>query len=432
MQVIDIKESGCNNILRWALSNNANIKEDLQLSSLINDELFYLVTLADVNHFELFRLTQSYRDKLRVKSENKAALQTKEALSFLFPGSYKHKDSSDEFLLSDLAENAIRSFMDLTMQMINDDDIIHPAAVRLFIPMIARTYTIQIPISFMDFISAMNEKEYHEIFNSEYPNNLNNIIDSKSHSIKNMLDLGFIRSTQILKYEARYDQYLNYLKYAPLKSYRGKTLYRFALLGFAKKDNISRSEVRCSLFEPNSTVIEDSLRRMSKLKTPLELDFVIQLPIHYMQILENSFSGEILPTGYVSSMTTIINTGLEYDDFKLSEFVNTTEEKEVLTEEQKQSIINHNNSIEAYRVRIASANEVLLKSIPLIINSKNDVDITSVFAMLPSIYMSNAVITINTDYLSKLNEFSDPLISEMFQSISHIIDSINEDIRKFK
>jgi len=87
MKITGIKEAGCNNTLLWALKNKATIFGDEPLCSLINDELFYIVTFSDVNLFELFRLTQIYREKLKIVRENQAEIPSREILAEMFPGS---------------------------------------------------------------------------------------------------------------------------------------------------------------------------------------------------------------------------------------------------------------------------------------------------------------------------------------------------------
>ena len=62
MKVTEIKESGSNNVLMWALHNSADIKSDIPLINIIDDEMHYIVTLSGVNMLELFRLTQAFRN----------------------------------------------------------------------------------------------------------------------------------------------------------------------------------------------------------------------------------------------------------------------------------------------------------------------------------------------------------------------------------
>ena len=426
MQITDIKESGSNNILLWAISNGANIKEDVPLSSLIHDELFYSVTLSDVNFFELFRLTQVYRDKLRIINEKQAELPLNQQMKIIFPGSMESENEEPGLPLMELAAHSILLFLNMTSQMTSDDDIIHPGAIRLFLPMITRKFDIQIPVSFMDFIESMSPEECQRVFTHEYPKTISEIISSDIHGFKNVVGIGFVKTTNILRYDKQYDKYLKAIKYAPLKSYQEQKLYKLVLLGFFKRDNIARTELRCSLFKTNTENIQGTLKRMSRLTTPLELDVMIQLPIQYMQLLENSFSREVLPMNYQSSMSSILDNGLIYEDFKTSEY---NEESEDENEQEKYQ--EYTNKIEAYRTRITEANETLLKAIPMLLDNQ-DVDVTSVFSMLPSIYKTNAMITVNMEYMPKFLSHSDSLIVELFQEISDMASSVVDDLRKIK
>lgn len=426
MKILDIKESGASNTLLWAISNGANVNEDMQLVSLINDETFFLVTLGDINFFELFRLTQMYRDKLRIVNEKVAAVPTMETLKELFPGEYQSENET--LSLSDVAEQVITNFINLTSQMNTDNDIIHPGAVRLFLPMLTRKFDIQIPLSFIDVFDSMNDEEKSKLFTQDYPGTLKEIIEADVHGVKTVLSMGIVKGTQILKYDPRYDQYVKLIKYAPIKSYpQPSKLYKFGLTGFFKKDNISRGEVRCNFFKSNQVVVSNTLTRLARMSTPLELDFAIQLPIQYMQLLENSFGRDVLTIEYESSMSSIIDGGLSYFDFKTSEYSADSENKE-----DQEKLEAHNNSIEAYTVRITEANQILLNTIPIMTQSPTDVDITSVFAMLPSIYTAKAVITVNTDNIKKFMSHSDPLLAEMFEEMNSIANNVAEDIRKMR
>ena len=429
LNIIDIKESGANNTLLWALSNGANIKEDVPLTSLINDETFYLVTLSGVNFFELFRLTQMYRDKLRIVSENVSALPSNKELKDTFPGEYR--DGDDALDLADVADNVISNFMNLAAQMGTDDDIIQPGAARLFIPMIARKFDIQIPLSFIDLIDMMSTDEASKLFTTDYPGTLKEIIENKVHGVQINLSMGFVKATQILKYDERYDKYLKLTKYAPIKSYKYQDrLIKFAMLGFAKKDNITRGEIRSTLFKANPEVIINNMKRISKLSTPLEVDFAVELPIQYMQILENSFGNDMLAIQYESSMSTIIDAGLVYEDFITTTYPTTDEDN--LGEEEQNKIIEAGNAIETYRVRITGANQLLLNTIPTLIQSNSDVDVTSVFSMLPSIYMAKAVIRVNMDNIHKYVSHYDSEISHMFHEMQISINKLIEDINNTK
>ena len=430
MKIIDIKESGCSNILMWALTNGADIKSDDPLISLINDETFYLVTLGDVNFFELLRLTQIYRNKLRIRNEYPASIPPRKDLKLLFPGEEvipnPEEGEKPSISYAELGEGAISKFMALVSQMTADDDIIPSGAVRLFLPMITRRFDVQIPVSFIDLIQSMNDDEIGQLFNQDYPNSIQTIIDAEIHGFKHTLGMLFVRGTQIIKYDARYDKYLKSIKYAPLKTYPHQDrLYKFALIGFFKKDNISRTEIKCSLFKPSNTVAAQTLKRIGTLNTPLELEFVVQMPLHYVQLMENSFDREELDILYESSMSNIIENGLVFENFKSTEL-------DPENEENSDEIGNFMANIDSYRIRIAESNEMLVKTIKVLLNGHEDVDVTSVFSMLPSIYMMNCVIRINSEKIQALVNHTDPIISEMFQEMSAIVSSVNDDIRKAK
>ena len=140
MKITKITESGTNNLLRWAIQNGADIKNDSALHALINDQTFYLVTMENVNFFEVFRLTQMYREKMRIVSEEKAVVPPRSELAELFPGGYTpDQNKPDEKVpLCELAEHVMTNFINLVMQMNTDNDIIGAGALHLFVPMLTQ------------------------------------------------------------------------------------------------------------------------------------------------------------------------------------------------------------------------------------------------------------------------------------------------------
>jgi len=432
MTIIGIKENYVSNILTWAIANGADIKDDPPLVELINRELHYLVTIVDVNLFELFRLTQRYRDKLRIVNEKQAEIPTNASLHESFPGDHPRKDDNGNIECWEIARDCIVKFMNLVSQMQTDDDIIHPGAVRLFIPMICRKYSVQIPVDFVDLVEALSPDEAAKLFTREYPSTLQAIVDGTPisdsttdrimHNAIRILSMAFVKATEPLRYNDRYISYLKTIKYSPLKKYQGNKLYKFGLLGFSKKDTISRSELNCTLFKPNPVNMMTALKRLGKLNSPLEFEFVVQMPIQYMQLLENSFGQDVLSISCESPMKTIIEGDLIYDDFKTPEYAGEDNESE---------IEKHTNSIEAYRVRITECNVTMLVYYPILF-TKDGVDESAGFALLPSLYKSIAVIKFNSENIQKFIGHNDPLISEMFQEMSEVMESVNEDIRKVK
>ncbi|MCM1222037.1 MAG: hypothetical protein NC548_46955 [Lachnospiraceae bacterium] len=425
MKITDIRESGTNNLLKWAISNGADIKNDSALHALINDQTFYLVTFSDVNFFEVFRLTQMYREKLRIINEEKAVVPPRSELAKLFPGGYAvdPEKPEEKIPLCELAEHVMSNFINLVLQMNNDDDIISAGALHLFIPMLTRKFTVQIPVGFIDFISSMKPEEADEIFNAEYPITLQKILENPMHSVQMILQMGFVKGTSIVRYNAQYDRYVKLIKYGPLTSNQSNKLYKFNLIGFHKYDPLIRGESRVDMFKPNQDAMRKAMKRMSQLNTPLELDFVIQLPIQYMQILLNCFDRDILSVAYESSMSDIIDAGLTHEDFQEPKL------QEDATEEETNIYNGKIESISAYKVRISEANQMVLNSIPIIVQSQSDVDTTAAFAMLPSGYNARAVITVNMEHIQKYLVKYDATINEMLQEIVSIAEGLNNDIK---
>ena len=428
MNITEIKESGSNNILLWALRNEADIKHDLELQSIINDELFYLVTISDVNLFETFRLSQMYRDKLRVLKTYPCEIPSTNEMLDSFNGSLSlDEDNPDNKTpLHEVAEHVMRNFINLVKQMENDDDIISRSSIIMFLPMLTRKVDVQIPVSFMDMITSISDEEAERYFNNNYPETLNTIVDEEMNGFKNIIKLGFVKGTSIIKYNKRYDQYLKVIKYNPLKTVDNSKLYKFSLLGFHKFDNISHGEVRCSFFNGRKENIVDSIQKINKLKSPLKVSFVIQLPINLMMQLNQSFSLEDLPIIYESSMSSIIDNELTFDDFVTPD---DDPDDESLDEHYRNDIKNKLNEISAYRLRINEANKELLNAIPILLNNDFDINITHVFSLLPSIYRTNAVVTIDISkaelYTNHYNNIISDMFKEMLEFAKKVVDTNN-------
>ena len=437
MRVVSIKESGSNNLLRWAISKSTSFYKDESLCNMINNELYYIVELENINFFELFRLTQLHRNYLRILDEKQAECPSTEELSLYFPGMYRSEESNDEVNKSSLAEFAINSFINLALQMNSDDDIINFKAMRLFLPMISRKFNVQIPVPFYKLLDNIKPEDIGKIFNQNYPNTLMNIDREELDKFRMTISLEFSRSTSIIKHDNRYDKYVNYIKYSPLKTFktgRSDMLYKYALLGFYKYDKVSREIVRCQLFNPNNSDMLITLKRLNMISTPLYIEFVIQLPIQYMQVLENTYGEDKLSISYESSMSEIINTGITYDDFYTIETDETInpENRSYQTSEDIDFVEKRNNAISEYRIRITEANQSLLNAIQIMISSDDDADVTQAFSMLPSVYNTKAVIRLNLQYADEYVNDSDPVISDMFKDLLNTANVIIADINSSK
>lgn len=432
MKILSIKESGSNNILRWAIEQGAEIKSDIQLCGLINNDLFYLVELSEVNFFELFRLTQLYRNKLKVISEEKAEVPNQSELMKYFSGecSLDPNEPEKKSPAYEIAEYCISTFINLALQMNTDDDIISLNGAKLFIPMIARKFTIQLPISFLDITQSMSDDEGKGIFNENYPKTFDDILlNDDNHNIKNVIKLLFIKTTGILSYNKRYMKYLKITKYSALNTYNDpKSLYRFALIGFYKFNNATKGEVRFELFNPDQNSIADILKKLSVLNEPLNIEFAVQLPLQYMQILENYFDVEDLPVLFESSMADIIDGDIRFNDFNTWDPDEDLKNGETPNAESLDIHEKRTNQIAAYKTRISEANKITLNAIPLLLNDPDNVDETNTFAMLPSAYTTKAVLVLNLDKKDKYLGINEPLLAKMFNEMFGTAEKIIEDI----
>lgn len=427
MKLKQIIESGSNNILKWAIKNKADIKSDPQLQSIINNELFYIVKYSDVNFLELFRLTQIYRDRLRITNESTAEIPTTKELVNYFQGDISLDENNPEKKtpLCELASYAISSFYNIGLQMKTDEDIISRSSISLFLPMITRKFEVQIPVTFFDFVSGMTDKESKECFTELYPTTLDDIVDKEDlQGVFGLLIRLFLKSTSVIKYNNRLENYIKYTKYFPLKKIHNDKLYKIALIGFSKYNNVNRSEDKISLFQPDKTEYNKLIRKLNRNNSPLEVEFAVQMPIQYMQYIANVFKIDELMIDYPSSMSTIINDGFEFKDFIEPEILHTDEKYE-------NTMNNFKNQITAYTTRIGEATNSLLTTINLLLNSEGDIDRTATFALLPPIYSTKAIFKFDTNIISsKLDSISDPIIHEIFSEMIDISTAVIKEIKE--
>lgn len=409
MKITNIVQTGAADLLMYAIAHNADIKSDQALQSMISAETCYLMTISDVNFLELFRLAQRYREKLKIMDEKPAAVPDKAVLDQKFNGTYTDPDDENKKVpLSDFVTYASTQFVNLALQMSADDDIIRPDAARMFFPMISRSFDVQIPVSFMDIMAGIGSSdECDKLFNADYPGNLNTIIvEAESSGIRNHLMLSLMMATSIIRYEKQYENLIKMTKYFPLKTVKTNKLYKFAICGFHKYDNISRGEIRCTMFHPDKKIMASNMKKMANLSTPLKVDFCVQMPIQYMVSVLNAFGPDQLDVNFDASMSSIIDGGLVFDDFIMKSY-----------DEESDEAIEYENAVSAYKTRINEANQVALNTLPILLKSDGDIDITGAFSILPSIYTTKAVFTIDTEKMDGLKSHIDDNIASMFSDM---------------
>ena len=139
-----------------------------------------------------------------------------------------------------------------------------------------------------------------------------------------------------------------------------------------------------------------------------------------MQLLENSFSREQLEIKYESSMADIIDS----TKFLYNDFISYTYDVESINEENKIKTITHHNAISEYKTRISECHQMLTNMIKILLSSNTDIDISSTFAMLPSLYKTKAVVTINTSYKDEYLKINNADIYNMLEQMLYMANLI--------
>src|SRR5574344_259970 len=86
MKITNISEKGSNNILKWCINEKYSIKGNYPLYNILNGDLTYDVTISDVNTMELFRLTQLYKNELKIiESKSNSIEAVNELIDLNFP-----------------------------------------------------------------------------------------------------------------------------------------------------------------------------------------------------------------------------------------------------------------------------------------------------------------------------------------------------------
>ena len=93
-------------------------------------------------------------------------------------------------------------------------------------------------------------------------------------------------------------------------------------------------------------------------------------------------------------------------------------------------IIETNNHIDVYKTRINEVFTILLNSLQTLISSDYDIDITSIFAMMPSLFMTRATISLDISLMDKYINHYDPTISSMMNDLMNVAVDLNGEINE--
>lgn len=419
MFISDIQESNSSNILKWALSNNAQILTDIALIDIINDEMKYLVTIEDVNFLEVYQLTQIYRNQLMIVVKDPLKIADEDLLKSIFGLSSK----DDKIIPWKLALQAISKYSNLFFQIeANEDDEHKTPLDLLFMPMINRRFTIQIPLRFIDFIYLLSDAEYKKVFKAGYPNTLEYIIDAESsiNNFKGRFMMQLIKNATPTPFNKKIIKYLDITKFKALhQNSKDEKFYTPVLLNFGAEDPMTKKIIRYSFFKANKEDLQVILKKLNKYKiNEMMYEFAIQLPIEYMQILENTFHNGIVEIKYRTPMNIIANRGYNYN-----QILKIRDLDENLVE-----------PIDPYALRI---NEAAMENIHCInlleLNLNNnliDTNRADIYSLLPSVYTVQCVIRISSEDIKKIITISNPVIKNIFIEIQKQINLLNNDINK--
>lgn len=397
MEIIEVKSSGSEELLLYCLSKGVNLQKNAIFAGLIGDDIQYRFILDDINQFELFYLTQRYRTGLHVLEEHQFVEPEENYLTFYLGE-------------SDQSSKIIRKFINLTNQMLVDKDIIDESLVSLFLPMITRRYKISIPISFQEILITLTDEEYRKVFNSDYVSNLDKL--QSFLSIKTKIASILSQLSDPISYTDKQYKILQNIFYKKLRRQEDTDIYQMGLLKFGKRNHLTGIQVTCNPSMMKKESLEKKMKELSFIKSPMELEFVIQVPIYHMQLLLNIFDSHIIQIAYPSSIKSIVDNGMNISNIQS---INFQEEKE--------------NLLSSYTLRITECNQLLLETISSILqNEKGEYTSSVLFSLLPSLYLTNAVVRINEETLDKLLKVNDKLLSDIFHRMKTISNKIQSDI----
>ena len=173
MEIFDIRESGSNALLKYALQHKVNPLKNQNFKNIINEEFHYFVTMGPVSFIELFQLLQVYRENPTIRIMENNVIDVPPSMELKAYGAIGNQ-------VKESCEKAIA----LSQQMFPN---IPYEVATLYIPIACRSFNIRIPITFSDMIHSIDADEYVKVFNDTYPHPDNFDILKKSKSLMNAI-----------------------------------------------------------------------------------------------------------------------------------------------------------------------------------------------------------------------------------------------------
>jgi hypothetical protein len=302
IELLDIRESGSNALLKYALSHKVNLLKNQNFKNIINDEFHYFITIGPVSFIELFQLLQVYRENPTVHIMENCTIDIPPSTELNAYGP-----------LRDQVRSSYDKAISLVQQMMNDGDIPLNVAT-LYVPIGCRTFNIRIPITFSDVIHSIDQDEYNKVFNESYPHPDDFDILRNSKSLRNAIGM-MIAQNQPVTYNAKTNMIYDSILYKPLQTFDGDGIYKIGLSQYGKLDPITTGMCLYDeniIGEPISNAMASKLK---KFRTPLKASYVVQMPIYMLKELMLTYPSDTMEIKYISGINHMAAQNIPVDDF---------------------------------------------------------------------------------------------------------------------
>lgn len=401
MEIFDIRESGSNALLKYALQHKVNPLKNQNFKNIINEEFHYFVTVGPISFMELFQLLQVYRENPTIRIMENNVIDTPSPMELKAYGAIGNQ-------VKESCEKAIA----LSQQMVSD---IPYEVASLYIPIACRSFNVRIPITFSDMIHSIDADEYSKVFNDTYPHQDDFDILKKSKSLMNAIGR-MIAQHEPVTYNVKTNMIYDSILYKPLQNDANNTIYKIDLSRYGKLDPITSG-----MFWYDENIIGEPApnavaSRLKKYRTPLQASYVVQMPIYMLKELMLTYSADEMNISYISGINHMAAQNIPLDNIEWNS--DTIE-------------------LSKYKSRILDVYSELMTLIslasedPLMGNFYR-------FNMMMGITPATAIITISEDHTKQyISHGSNQLylegfIHDLIKEFSKLILSIDEKAAKYK
>lgn len=395
MYISKLKLSGALNTIQFVMDHQIDLRTNREFIQIINNESIVNVYINDLNFAQVFSLLTIHRNHMRVLYNTNTT--SMESLRDIFTN--ENADRIYNYL--ERCRTVVSSMHDHTDE---DGQHIQESVFNIdtVLPMMDIHYDIilQYPFQLL-FEGLMEDEVYSDLFQNH--KSLEELFANNrlpKTSMKIMVDVD--KQMEPYNYSAKTDQVLRITKYAQCNP-KHEMVY-MNILSFFKDDILNASVCTASIFNSSKEQLRANMKELQKINAPLSVSFSVQMPIFYLFRILMLFPAEMIKLSYLSSINQIISNDISY-------ITNSLIKDETLGE---------------FAVRIS---ECYLDGIKLYQSLLQDTNIfpADCFAILPSMMMCNAVLTVNYSFMS-LDIPSNEIIAELIMSMKQSITKLESDI----